>query len=285
MGTINGTNGDDQPLFGTSGNDTIYALAGIDHIVGSTGYDLIDGGSDSDAVFYSDLSAGVIINNTASQVGNVGGFMVLKSGGQQDTLVGIEAVHGTQFADKIYMSNNTYVFAEGGNDEIRVGTSVLVLAGSGNDTIYGGVGSWLDYQEGDGSALQVRGIVAIWNSATSGVVTDDGWGNRDQFFGMTGISGSAYADVIIGNNGNDQMSGVSGDDYLSGYDGNDTLDGGDENDMMFGGAGNDWLNAGVGDDRLDGGDGDDELIAGLGTDTIFGGSGYDRLYYDWGDRT
>lgn len=269
MGTITGTIYDDQSLFGTSGNDTINALAGIDWIIGSTGNDRIDGGSgNSDVVMYSSLNAGVIINNTASQVGNVGAFRVLKSGGQQDTLVGIEAVHGTQFADKIYMSNNTYVFAEGGNDEIRVGTSVLVFAGSGNDTIYGGVGSWLDYKAGD-QILQTRGIVAIWNTATSGVVTDDGWGNTDKFFGIGRISGSVFSDVMTGNIGNDQMSGVSGDDYLYGNGGADSIDGGDGNDMLFGGTGDDDITGGSGADSIYGGEGNNSLDAGDGNDAYF----------------
>jgi Ca2+-binding RTX toxin-like protein len=303
MGTINGTNGDNQSLYGTSGNDTINALAGEDWIIGSTGNDLLDGGiGESDVVMYGDLAAGVFINNTSSQIGSVGAYRVLKSGGQQDTLVGVEAFHGTQFSDKIFMGSDSYVFAEGGSDEIHVGTSVLVLPGSGNDTIYGGAGSWLDYQEGDGSALQTRGIVAIWSSATSGIVTDDGWGNRDKFFGIGAISGSAFDDVIVGNSGNDQISGVSGDDYLSGYDGDDTLDGGDGDDELYGGAGSDQLNGGTGndilvgggslvggEDGLYGGDGDDTLLAdgadsfmeaGAGNDLIDGGTGYDQLSYE-----
>ena len=268
MGTIKGTNGDNQPLYGTSGNDTINALAGIDHIVGSTGNDLIDGGSGSDVVFYSDFSVGVIINNTASQVGNAGAFRVLKSSGQQDTLVGIEAVHGTQFSDKIYLSNNTYVFAEGGNDEIRVGTSVLVLAGSGNDTIYGGFDSSLDYNAGD-PILQMRGIVAIWNTATSGIVTDDGWGNTDKFFGIGRISGSTFSDVMTGNIGNDQMSGVAGDDYLYGNSGADGIQGGDGNDMLFGGSGDDDISGDSDDDSIYGGEGNNSLDGGDGNDVYF----------------
>jgi len=270
MGTITGTIYDDQSLFGTSGNDTINALAGIDWIIGSTGNDRIDGGSgDSDVVMYQSLSAGIFFNNTASQVGNVGANRVVKSGGQQDTLVGVEALHGTHFADKIYMGNNTYVFAEGGNDEIHVGTSVYVFAGSGNDTIYGGVGSALDYLAGDGSALQTRGIVAVWNTATSGIVTDDGWGNTDKFFGIGRIIGSAFSDVMTGNVGNDQIWGGAGDDYLYGNAGADGIEGGDGNDMLFGGTGDDYITGGSGDDSIYGGEGNNWLGGGDGNDVYF----------------
>ena len=268
MGTVNGTSNNDT-LSGTSGNDTINGYGGIDWLIGSTGNDRIDGGSgDSDVVMYQSLSAGIFFNNTASQVGSVGANRVVKSGGQQDTLVGVEALHGTHFADKIYMGNNTYVFAEGGNDEIRVGTSVRVFAGSGNDTIYG-VGSGLDYLAGDGSALQTRGIVAVWNTATSGIVTDDGWGNTDKFFGINWINGSAFSDVIAGNIGNDQMLGDAGDDYLSGNSGADGIQGGDGNDMLFGGTGDDYISGGSGDDSIYGGDGINSLDGGDGNDVYF----------------
>lgn len=199
MATIYGTDTDNQSLHGTDGNDTIIALAGVDWMIGSTGNDLLDGGNGaSDVVMYSHLDAGVFINNTASQVGPVGAYRVLKADGQQDTVVGVEAFHATQFSDHIHMGSDTYVFAEGGNDEIHVGSQVLVLPGSGNDTIYSSGRSTLDYHEGDGSALQSRGIVAIWTSATRGIVTDDGWGNSDKpglfteacsAFGFLGVRG------------------------------------------------------------------------------------------------
>ena len=274
MGTVNGTNNNDT-LSGTSGNDTINGYGGIDWLIGSTGNDQIYGGSgDSDVVMYQSLSAGIFFNNTASQVGSVGANRVVKSGGQQDTLVGVESLHATHFADKIYMGNalnsyNPYVFAEGGNDEIHVGTYVYVFAGSGNDTIYGGAGSALDYLAGDGSALQTRGIVAIWNTATSGIVTDDGWGNTDKFFGIGRIVGSAFSDVMTGNVGNDQIWGGSGDDLLYGNAGADGIEGGDDNDMLFGGTGDDYISGGSGDDSIYGGEGNNWLGGGDGNDVYF----------------
>lgn len=287
MATIYGTDTDNQSLHGTDGNDTIIALAGVDWMIGSTGNDFLDGGNGaSDVVMYSHLDAGVFINNTASQVGPVGAYRVLKADGQQDTVVGVEAFHATQFSDHIHMGSDTYVFAEGGNDEIHVGSQVLVLPGSGNDTIYSSGRSTLDYHEGDGSALQSRGIVAIWTSATRGIVTDDGWGNSDKFFGIEAISGSAYNDVIVGNLGNDRIIGISGDDYLFGNNGMDTIGGGDGHDILYGGGGDDQLIGGSDDDSLFGGEGENTLDGGAGNDTYFVQSDVaadDRLYDAGGD--
>lgn len=269
-GVIVGTNGNDQSLYGTADNDTILAAAGVDWIIGSTGNDSIDGGDgDSDVVMYGDYGGAVIINNTARQIGNVAAYRVLKAGGGQDTITGIEAFHGSQFSDTFYIGNNTYVFAEGGNDRITVGTSVLVLPGSGNDTITGGGDVRLDYQGGDGSAEQTRGITAVWNSATSGIVSNDGWGGKDRFSGVSGIAGSDFDDVIIGNSGHDHIMGNAGDDLLSGNGGADWIDGDAGNDILSGGDGNDDLIGGADDDSLSGGAGANALDGGTGNDTYF----------------
>jgi hypothetical protein len=50
---INGTPGDDNPLTGTSGNDTIFGLAGNDFISGMLGADTITGGDGRDVFNYT----------------------------------------------------------------------------------------------------------------------------------------------------------------------------------------------------------------------------------------
>lgn len=76
------------------------------------------------------------------------------------------------------------------------------------------------------------------------------------------------ADVVTGNDLDNQINGRGGNDKLKGMGGNDTL---------IGGRGNDKLDGGEGDDNMSGGAGDDIITANAGTDTVDGGDGDDTL--------
>ena len=52
-------------------------------------------------------------------------------------------------------------------------------------------------------------------------------------------TGSAFADVLVGNEAANRLLGGAGDDQLSGLGGDDVLDGGPGNDVLVGGAGTD----------------------------------------------
>ncbi|MFC3181955.1 calcium-binding protein [Cypionkella sinensis] len=82
--------------------------------------------------------------------------------------------------------------------------------------------------------------------------------------GHDNFTGTRFADVINGGDGNDSLYGGNG---------NDRLDGGSGNDSLVGGAGNDSLTGGLGDDRLQNDAGNDTLDGGGGNDTaVFVGS-------------
>jgi Ca2+-binding RTX toxin-like protein len=89
--------------------------------------------------------------------------------------------------------------------------------------------------------------------------------------------------VTLGNNGakilgyteNDSLTGSKFADMIDGRDGNDTLFGLHGNDTIFGGNGDDYLYGGDGRDVIYGGDGDDLIGGGLGDDFVFGGDGQD----------
>jgi Ca2+-binding RTX toxin-like protein len=83
--------------------------------------------------------------------------------------------------------------------------------------------------------------------------------------------GSAYNDIILGNDGNNELLGGAGDDKIAGFAGNDRLFGEAGNDELDGGAGDDTLIGGAGNDKLDGGDGADAIRGGNGDDFIRGG--------------
>ena len=82
------------------------------------------------------------------------------------------------------------------------------------------------------------------------------------------ITGTGYADVFWGANGDDKLYGGNGNDKLGGDAGNDQLYGEGGNDALTGGIGNDLLNGGIGNDILRGQAGNDTLTGGAGKDTF-----------------
>ena len=128
-----------------------------------------------------------------------------------------------------------------GGSVTPVGTAndvVVILGGSGNDTLTGTSGA--DYID----ANNRPGNLTVADTDT--------------------LNGGGGNDVLLGRFGNDTLNGGTGDDLLDGGDGNDTLDGGADSDTLQGGAGDDELTGGAGDDSIDGGSGSDTAIVGSG---------------------
>lgn len=100
------------------------------------------------------------------------------------------------------------------------------------------------------------------------------------------LSGTSGTDLIVGKGGNDTIHGLGGDDFLAGCAGDDDIDGGNGNDQI---AGDDLAFFGQpdseagGDDTLYGGPGNDEMLGGPGDDTMFGGPGNDGVIGNQGD--
>lgn len=102
--------------------------------------------------------------------------------------------------------------------------------------------------------------------------------------------------LIVGTEGNDNLTGTNSPDLIFGLGGNDTIAGGNGADCLVGGDGNDVIGGdqnaenqhdvllgGPGDDRLDGGNGKDLQYGGDGHDRLDGRNGNDDLYGDAGD--
>jgi Ca2+-binding RTX toxin-like protein len=175
----------------------------------------------------------------------------------------------------------------GGNDYFGQRNTVdgQEAIADGADDIRGGDGfDWLDY------GGRINGI-----TVTVGDTEPDGEpGEGDLVRGdVEQVKGGSGPDVLVGNGLANLLEGNEGDDELYGGGGNDTLiDGQDapSNDILVGGGGDDTLEAGLGDDFLDGGLGDDLLygdfscggcVPGGGADILHGGPGADAL--DGGD--
>lgn len=125
--------------------------------------------------------------------------------------------------------------------------------------------------------------------------------------GAVDFEGGNKSDVLLGNQGNNQLAGGKGDDYIAGNGGYDILIGGEGNDHVvggngtniiyldniddqdgggtgddyaLGGAGRDIVSGAGGDDYIDGGEGANLLAGGSGKDVIIAGAGSDMI---WGD--
>jgi hypothetical protein len=145
--------------------------------------------------------------------------------------------------------NAIVVDARGGNDDIRIGSSirdvggnligVIVNAGNGNDRVEGG----------------------------------DGDDDINGGLGIDNLRGRAGDDEVSGGAGNDDCRGDSGEDILFGDIGRDVLRGGDDDDSLSGGSDRDTLFGDPGDDSLDGDEGRDKLFGGLGNDDDYDDDG------------
>jgi len=175
-------------LYGTSGANTILGARGDDIIYGNGGGDFLDGGTGQDTVSYGLLAQAVTVN-LFNRIAIVAG--------QNDTLNNIENVHGTIGADHIV-----------GNDVDNV---FVGFAGS-------------DYINGLGGNDTVR-----YDYASMGVYVDLtaqlGWDGvaQDTFFSIESAGGSAYNDILYGNNLDNTFEGLLGNDHIYGLGGNDTV--------------------------------------------------------------
>ncbi|MGF1938659.1 MAG: beta strand repeat-containing protein [Nostoc sp. ChiQUE02] len=310
MAIINGTNANDN-LYGFGGDDSLYGFGGDDvfNISNSSGKNLLEGGSESDQI-YATATTG---NNT------------LKGGSENDYL------------DVSASSGNNILYGDTGNDEFSIEDSFgnnTVSGGTGSDKFYayrvngantlngedsddffylsapytassvlvtqtvnGGTGS--DYLEVNYSSYTTKGITSTFNATTNqGSITTGtsrvSYKNIERF----NITGTAYADNILGGNSEDVLNGgTSGNDTISGGAGSDYLDisYSSGNNIVNGGDGNDSFYAygAKGANTLNGGNGDDSFYltapstapSVLVTQTINGGTGSDSLEVNYSSYT
>ena len=133
----------------------------------------------------------------------------------------------------------------------------VLTGGDGGDEIDGGEG--IDTASYQGSSEGVT--VSLMTDTASG-----GDADGDQLDNVEILVGSAYADILSGDDGDNALSGLGGDNTLYGYGGEDGLWGGDDDDTLYGMDGADVLKGFGGDDQLDGGDEADRMWGGTGND-------------------
>ena len=260
---LNATAGNDWDwLYGGAGDDTLNSGAGGAIFSGGAGNDIFNGSSGEDSADYRWITGGIGIYVTLEQ------SVVTNDGyGNQDSLIGIEQIWGSQYDDTmIGDQNDNYLSGSAGNDVLNgLGGNDTLLAFYGNNTLDGG-------SDND------------WLSGGSGNDTLDGGSGNDTLDGRSGN------DTLNGRSGNDTLNGGSGNDTLNGGSGNDTLDGVSGNDTAIYSGSHTQFNITILSDRsiqiqdTSGNEGTDILsgietitFANLSYDLVIGHSGHEFL--------
>lgn len=205
-------------LFSTSGNDTLTGGDDDDTFLGGAGDDLLDGRAGTDSVTYASSSTPVTANLASGTA--------TKSDGV-DTLISIENVFGGFATDNL-------IGNELGNTLYGLDGDDTLDAGDGDDFIYGGLGN--DIIRGG------AGVDSVFYATATGPVTVNlalgtasGAEGNDTLNGIETLIAGSFADVLTGNDANNQIlasdgadivNGGGGDDFLDGSFGDDTIDGG-----------------------------------------------------------
>lgn len=278
---------------GVTGNDQLFGGDGDDFLRGGLGNDYLDGGSGSDRASFYAIPGSVRVDlriQGSAQDTLAGGF---------DTLVNVENVAGSEFAD-VLIGNNlaNWMWSHGGADDIR--------GNAGNDTFWIPQGDGAVVRGGQGfDVISFRGRVDELGTDTGGVTFSISAGAQDigrglvTVFSIEGAEGSEFNDTLSGNGQDNELSGFIGDDVVNGGGGDDLILGDHSirevgenllaynyddpayagNDTLNGGGGDDAIYGNAGDDTIDGGTGEDTIVGGAGADVMDGGGGDDQFVY------
>ncbi|MFC7499570.1 calcium-binding protein [Enterovirga sp. GCM10030262] len=268
-------------LNGDESDNVIEGKDGDDQLDGGSGDDRIDGGDGIDTAVYAYANAAVLIDlRREVQADNASG---------SDTLVSIEGVIGSEFADKIIGNegDNRLNGAESNDRIVALGGTDVLLGGIGDDYLDGGEGS--DRMVGGGGDDLYR-----VDDATDIIQERDGEGvdrviatadysisDHVEYLRLVGAArngfGSDLANEIRGSAGTNNLNGRGGEDVIRAGSGNDIARGGAGDDRLYGQAGRDQLFGDDGEDILLGGAGEDSLSGGISNDVLLGGTGRDSL--------
>lgn len=211
---LEGADGGRDTLAGSDGDDQLFGYGGNDVLMPGAGADLVDGGDGRDLLSYRDATAGVTVG--------LGG--AVPPGGLHPTLVSIEAVEGSDFADVIWGTENADRISGGlGDDRLdgKSGDDVLI-GGGGNDTYVVDAGTGGGSASGDRVIEDADGGFDTVDSFVGAYVLPDnverllihggvGYGNAGD---NTIIGGASGGEQFFGGGGNDRFTGGGGADLF-----------------------------------------------------------------------
>ena len=227
--------GDDgtNHLAGGEGNDGLWGGAGDDMLEGGVGADRLFGGNGADWVSYQRSDTGVTVK-LKEGIGK-GGHA------EGDAITGVENVRGSAHNDALVGGDGAnYLTGSGGADGLWGGAGDDTLEGGvGADRLFGGAGAdWVSYLRSD------AGVTVNLEEGTG----ESGHAEGDTIVDVENVRGSAYADLLVGNDLANRLEGGDGNDVLRGSDDADVLNGGTGTDLLEGGSGADSLEGGAGVD-------------------------------------
>jgi Ca2+-binding RTX toxin-like protein len=258
-------------LAGNAGNDTLSGGGGNDILVGGAGADHLDGGDGTDTASYAS-SPGAVVVNLLTGTGSGGDA-------EGDTLVNIENLTGSAFADVLTGDGNANLLDGGAGDDLLTG-------GAGGDQLIGGAGN--------DTASYATSSAAVTVSLATGTGSG-GDAQGDTLSGIENLIGSAFDDTLTGDANDNVLTGGAGADHLDGGAGNDTASyatssaavtvnlatgtgsGGDAQGDTLTNIEN--LTGSAFNDTLTGDQNANVLIGGAGADTLIGGGGNDTASY------
>ena len=220
-------NADSDVLDGGRGDDEISGGSGDDFVTGGLGNDTLDGGeseNDFDSVSYANASSAVNISLRAGETSTDGD-------GGVDTLINFERIEGSRFDDSLTGDNEANVLdGLAGDDILRgEGGDDFLIGGPGADVLYGGA----EGDEGD-AVSYIESIAGVSVNLQTGEVFSGGGSDADgdRLIDIENVQGTAFDDILIGNDKNNRLSGENSDDIVDGGAGADILDGGNGVDEL-----------------------------------------------------
>jgi len=227
-----------ETVIGSNFADRMAGTSGLNFLLGIGGNDVLDGRGGFDlAYFLSPVTASL----AAGQAQGEG----------TDTLSALEGLAGSPGNDRLIGDGKqNYLDAGEGNDTVNAGGGPDVLfgkdgadrldGGTGDDKLFGGAGADL-LLGGAGPADSVSYIDSPAGvHADLSAKTASGGEGSDRFSGVEGLSGSVFADELIGDSKPNELFGGDGNDTMSARGGSDFLGGGEGADTIQAGAGTDY---------------------------------------------
>ena len=262
---LDGGGGNDE-LRGNGGDDVLDGGAGADRLVGGAGEDtasfehsdaavtvrlhsvVVQGGDAEGDTFAAMETVEYIDSNGGTQQEDVPDIEHLRGSAHDDVLAGdsrANRLEGGAGADRLYGGPG------GGDDVLEGGAGEDALfGGSGDDILNGGADAdMLKGGTGEDTASYAHSDAGVEVRLHSGVVLG-GDAEGDVLDGIENVRGSAYADILEGDEHTNRLNGTDGADELWGNGGDDVLEGGAADDVLEGGAGADRLDGGAGVDWL-----------------------------------
>jgi Ca2+-binding RTX toxin-like protein len=289
----------------TASNMTGNSLSNF--LYAGKGNNVINGGTGTDSVSFYEGNNGTGV--TASLVTGTA-----TGGSGTDTLISIERLYGTNYADKLTGDTGAnYLRGYAGNDILDGGTGIDSMVGDdGNDIYYvRDVGDVVS----ETNAASTGGTDTVYSylthsstqTYTLGTNVENG---RIVATTASNMTGNSLSNTIYAGAGNNLISGGTGTEIdtvsyqyglvsgatlgvnvslaittaqNTGRSGSDTLTrienltGSNLNDSLTGSTGNNTLSGLGGNDTINGGDGNDTLTGGAGADSLIGGNGNDTI--------